>query len=167
MTVTAEVHGEFGDRHIRPMSVHDALARSSESMANRDSAAGRLRAPFNAGLQTAVVGVLIYVGVMSLAVKMLQEWVGVMTHSAELPAFRASMLLAYGGAEQVRWSFGVVGVILVLYLWVAWRSRRQRAGWLVTLQYLGASVLVLLLQWALVVSLRGVPKYVLLQLYPQ
>ncbi len=136
-------------------------------MANRDSAAGRLRAPFNAGLQTAVIGVLIYVGVMSLAVKMLRVWLGVMTHGAELPSFRASMWLSYGGAAQVRWSFGVVGILLVLYLWVAWRSRRQGASWLVTLQYLGASVLVLLLQWALVVSLRGVPKYVLLQLYPQ
>ncbi|MGB5160973.1 MAG: hypothetical protein WBQ27_07620, partial [Thermoanaerobaculia bacterium] len=79
-------------------------------MANRDSAAGRLRAPFNAGLQTAVIGVLIYLGVMSLAVKMLRVWVGIMARPSGLPAFRASMLLAYGGAEQVRWSFGVVGV---------------------------------------------------------
>ncbi len=114
-----------------------------------------------------MIGVLIYVGVMSLGVGVLRVWVGIMAHPSELPAFRASMLLAYGGAEQVRWSFGVVGVILVLYLWVAWRSRRQGASWLVTLQYLGASVLVLLLQWALVVSLRGVPKSVLLELFPQ
>lgn len=135
-------------------------------MANRDSAKGRIQAPFNVGLQTAVVGVLIYVGVVSLAVMMLWSWIGAMARGPALSAFRASMWLSHDGSAQVRWSFGVVGVLLELYLWATWRSRSQGASWLMTLQYLGASVLVLLLQWALVVTLRGVPRYVLLQLYP-
>ncbi len=135
-------------------------------MVNRDSAADGIQAPFNAGLQSTVVGALVYAGVVSLAIMMLRVWAGVMAHGPALPAFRASMWLSFGGAEQIRWSSGGVGILLVLYLWVTWRSQRQGASRLVTLQYLGAGVLVLLLQWALVVTLRGVPRYVLLQIYP-
>lgn len=103
-----------------------------------------------------------YVGVMSLGILMLRAWEGFMT----LSAIRGSLWLSQGGAAQLRWTFAVVGILLVLYLWTCWRSTGRAPDRLVTLQYLGAGLLLLLLQWALVVTLRGFPKYSLVQVFP-
>lgn len=125
----------------------------------------RAQFPSNTGLQRAVGGALVYAGVMTLAVLMLRTWI-VWARGAGLPALRTSMWLSSGGAERVRWLFGGVGILLVLYLWVSWRSRRHVASRLVAFQYLGVSLLILLLQWALVETLRGVPTYFLIQVQP-
>jgi hypothetical protein len=135
-------------------------------LVERLRAAVGARQPANGGLQRAVVGVLVYVGVMSLGILMLRVWEGIMARAAGLAAIRGSMWLSHGGAAQLRWSVAVVGILLVLYLWACWRSPSRHPDRLVTLQYLGASLLVLLLQWALVVTLRGAPRYDLVQLFP-
>ena len=105
-----------------------------------------------------VIGALIYVGVASLYALWLTHSLALLPDS--LASYRTVLALHSHAGEDIQRAFGVVGSLLVAYLWVMSRSavagRRLR-----TLTHLGAALLVLLLQWGFASALRSLPSYVL------
>ena len=122
---------------------------------------------WTSALPTQVVVTLVYVGVVVLFLLIIPAWFGVGRIHNSLDPVRASMWLTYqGGAGQIRWPFGTVGVLLVLHLWVRFRTSAAADRPLALVGHLGAAALVLLLQWVIVLALRGVPRYLLIQVFP-
>jgi len=122
---------------------------------------------WTSALPTALVVTLVYVGVVVLFLLIVPAWFAVGRIPRSLAPIHASMWLTYqGGASQIRWAFAVVGVLLVLFLWVRFRTSAAANMPLALVGHLGAAGLVLLLQWVIVLALRAVPRYALIQVFP-
>jgi hypothetical protein len=115
---------------------------------------------------------MIYVFVVAFVLLYLRTWLVMVSQVGGLAALRAWTWDVQGGAAHLRWSFAVVGALLLLYLWSSSRAHLRADGEsrgfrrLYVLLHLGAAILVLFCQWALVVALRGIPELTLTRLYP-
>lgn len=123
----------------------------------------RPRVPKREACPRAVASALVYIGVLTFAMLYLRTWLVSVSRVYELPALRAWMWAADGGAARLAWTFAAVGILVVVYLWSSCRSAKSGA---VVLLHFGAAVVVLALQWALMAALRGIPDFTLTQLHP-
>ena len=149
------------------MSARACRRQSSEAVKYALPGLHNRQVHWTSALPSALVVTLVYVGVVVLFLLIVPAWFAVGKIPSTLAPIHASMWLTnQGGASQIRWAFSVVGVLLVLFLWVRYRTNATTNMPLSLVGHLGAAGLVLLLQWVIVLALRAVPQYALIQVFP-